>query len=203
MVSIPIAPRLAKLGLVKTVYLARHGETDWNLARRWQGSTDIPLNDVGRAQARALAERLRPHRIARVHASDLARAHETATIVAAELGAAFDGTSARFRERGFGVFEGLTREECEGRWPAEWQAYVDDFRNAPPDAEPAERVIERMRAGVSDLAAEGPTLVVSHGASIRMLIASLGGPPPAPILNAAIFRLRLEGAAIAEIIELA
>lgn len=197
---------------MKTVYLARHGETDWNRAGRWQGATDIPLNDLGRAQARALAARMRALGVTRVHASDLARAHETATIVADELGVAFGEASPRFRERSFGVFEGLTRVECEARWPEAWQAYVDDFRNAPPDAEPAERVIERMRAGVAHVAqlgraaadgARGSTLVVSHGASIRMLLSSLGGSPRAPIHNAAIFRLRLGEAEIVEISELA
>lgn len=196
--------------MLKTVYLARHGETDWNRAGRWQGATDIPLNDHGRAQARALAERLRALGVTLVHASDLSRAHETATIVAAELGVAFGEASARFRERSFGVFEGLTRVECEARWPAAWQAYMDDFRNAPPDAEPAERVIERMRVGIARAAegapgSEGTTLVVSHGASIRMLLGSLaapGAPQRGPILNAAIFRALVRGAEIVEISEL-
>jgi probable phosphoglycerate mutase len=203
--------------MVKTVYLARHGETDWNRVGRWQGATDIPLNDLGRAQARALAERLRTHGVTRVHASDLSRAHETATIVAAELGIAFGETSARFRERSFGVFEGLTRVECETRWPEAWQAYVDDFHNAPPDAEPAARVIERMRAGVAHVVRASPparggaadgagaTLIVSHGACIRMLVSSLsppGAPQRGPIHNAAIFRAQVREAEIVEITEL-
>ena len=71
----------------RTVYLARHGETEWNRIGRWQGATDIPLSDVGRAQARLLADRLRDRRIARVHASQLSRALETAQIIAARLGA--------------------------------------------------------------------------------------------------------------------
>lgn len=205
MEAIPIARDSLDSRVVKHVYLARHGETDWNRVRRWQGATDVPLNDLGRAQARALAERLRPHGVTRVHASDLARAHETATIVAGALGVAFGAASAGFRERSFGVFEGLTREECEAQWPDAWRAYVEDFRNTPPAAEPAERVIARMRAGVAQVARAatgGATLVVSHGASIRMLLSSLGGPPRAPILNAAIFRLLLAGDEIAEITEL-
>jgi probable phosphoglycerate mutase len=194
---------------VKTVYLARHGETDWNRARRWQGATDIPLNDLGRTQARALAERLRARGVVHVHASDLSRAHETGTIVAAELGLRFGEANARFRERSFGVFEGLTREECEARWPDAWKAYVEDFCNAPPGAEPAERVIERMRAGVTQVAAmgaavgaDGPALVVSHGASIRMLLSSVEGRRRPPLLNAEIFRLLLEGTEIVEVSEL-
>jgi probable phosphoglycerate mutase len=189
---------------VPTLYLARHGETDWNRARRWQGATDVELNDDGRAQARALAERLRGLGITRVHTSNLRRAHETADIVANALPATFLGASPSFRERGFGVFEGRTREECEAGWPGAWRAYIEDFRNTPPDAEPAHRVVERMRAGLLAVAyaAEGGTaLVVSHGASMRMLLGSVPGPrargasrarPLSPIGNGAVYRLVLE-----------
>jgi probable phosphoglycerate mutase len=174
---------------VKLVYLARHGETDWNRVRRWQGATDVALNDDGRAQARALAERLRGLDIACVHASDLARARETAEIVAAHLPSTFAGASPRFRERGFGIFEGLTAAECEARHGAAWRAYLTDFRNTPPSGEPADRVVARMLEGVRAVAAETPTLVVSHGACIRMLLSSVGRERLPAIANAAVFRL--------------
>jgi probable phosphoglycerate mutase len=67
---------------VGLVYLARHGETDWNRIGRWQGQTDTPLNDMGRWQAKQLARSLTDRAIARVVASNLSRAHETASIVA-------------------------------------------------------------------------------------------------------------------------
>jgi len=88
----------------RLLYVARHGETDWNVAGRWQGHTDVPLNDNGRAQARALAEGLRAHRLAGAVASDLRRAHETARIVAAELGIEVAYVDRELRERAFGVF---------------------------------------------------------------------------------------------------
>ena len=180
------------MGGVKVVYLARHGETDWNRMRRWQGATDVPLNDEGRAQARALAARLGDLGLSRVWSSDLSRASETAAIVSAELALPRAGTLAHFRERSFGVFEGLTREECEARYPDAWRAYVEDHRTTPPEAEPAEAVVARMRAGIFRVAresGEGATLVVSHGACIRMTLAALGGAPRPPIANAAVFRL--------------
>jgi len=83
------------------IFLARHGETEWNRVGRWQGSTDIPLSEVGRDQALALAERLRGRGITEAHASDLSRARETAEIVAAALGVAPVRLDARFRERSF------------------------------------------------------------------------------------------------------
>ena len=71
---------------LRHLLLARHGETDWNVAGRWQGHTDVPLNATGRAQALALAERLRNEGIAAVATSDLSRARHTAEIVAGALG---------------------------------------------------------------------------------------------------------------------
>jgi broad specificity phosphatase PhoE len=71
---------------VTTILLARHGETQWNLERRWQGWADPPLNDTGRAQAQALAQQLRDTPFDAVYTSDLRRAHETAEIVAAPHG---------------------------------------------------------------------------------------------------------------------
>src|SRR5437868_4346988 len=92
----------------RVVYLARHGETDWNRAGRWQGWTDVPLNPTGEAQALALAEKLRDRTIARIVSSHLARARRTAEIVAGALSVTDIATDADLKERGFGLFEGLT-----------------------------------------------------------------------------------------------
>src|SRR4051812_26379363 len=107
-------------------YLARHGETDWNLAGRWQGQTDIGLNARGGQQAVAMAERLRGRGITRVRASDLVRARETAEIVAGVLGTGVISIDPALRERGYGVFEGLTRDECAAQHPSAWACYMAD-----------------------------------------------------------------------------
>ncbi len=87
-----------------TLLLVRHGETDWNRDGRWQGGSDTSLNDVGREQARALADELDGN-ISTVYSSDLARARETAEIVVANIGLPVQ-IDPRLRERGFGSWEG-------------------------------------------------------------------------------------------------
>jgi broad specificity phosphatase PhoE len=187
----------------RTLYLARHGETEWNRIGRWQGATDIPLSDVGRAQARLLADRLRDRRIAQVFTSQLSRALETAQIVAARLGAPTPTADPRLRERGYGAFEGLTREECAQRFPDVWEQYLVDRRVVPPGAEPQAEVIERITAAMSEIAAEGEgqseagaILVVSHGGAIRSFIHATTGVVPPPLENAAVFKLRFEGGSL-------
>ncbi len=159
-----------------TLTLVRHGETDWNLNRLIQGSTDIPLNDTGRGQARATALRLRAELAGDaplvVASSDLSRAHETARIIAAELGVAPPQTYASLRERSYGEAEGVDVHEFLQRWGDWHTAQV-------PGAESWPSVRTRAVAGLRDVirdarrtvAPAAPSLViVSHGALIRELI---------------------------------
>jgi|tagenome__1003787_1003787.scaffolds.fasta_scaffold20906646_2 broad specificity phosphatase PhoE len=187
----------------RTVYLARHGETAWNREGRWQGHTDVVLNEAGQEQARRLAERLRGAGVVEVRASDLARAWQSAEIVAAALGVAAVIRDPDLRERGFGCFEGLTREECEARFPDEWTRYRGDVRLGPPGGEPQQAVVARMRAGVLRAAQAvppgGASLIVSHGGAMRALIASISGQAPPPLENGATFRLEVEGDAFATV----
>jgi broad specificity phosphatase PhoE len=186
----------------RILYLARHGETEWNRIGRWQGATDIPLSEVGRAQARLLADRLRDRRIARVHASQLSRAFETAQIIADRLAAPAPIADPRLRERGYGAFEGLTREECAERFPGVWEQYLTDRRAVPPGAEPQAEVIERITAALTEIATDpggqsesGAILVISHGGVIRSFIHATTGVVPPPLENVAVFRLGFEGGA--------
>jgi broad specificity phosphatase PhoE len=175
----------------RVVWLARHGETDWNRAERWQGHTDIELNDVGRAQARALAERLRGRGITRIHASDLRRARETADIVAATLGVGSVVVDRGLRERSFGLFEGLTRLECEQLHAAHWASYRSAARRMPPGAEAQGELVARMRDAIARAVAaatDGAVLVVSHGGAIRALVAHATGVLPPPLENVALLR---------------
>jgi len=181
----------------RLVYLARHGETEWNRAGRWQGQTDIPLTDAGREQARALAQALRGRPLVAAWASDLARARETAEIVAGALGLPPVALEPGLRERAYGLFEGLTREECELRFPEEWARHREDPRRVPPGGEPHERVVQRMRAGLRRVAlthdVHAEVLAVSHGGAIRMLVASITGELPPPLPNGALFRVEVLG----------
>ncbi len=176
------------------IFIARHGETEWNRQGRWQGHTDIALNDAGRAQARTLAVALRGHGITAVTASDLSRARETGEIVAREIGAMFNGVDADLRERRYGVFEGLTRDECAERFPDLWSAHRADPRRPPPGAEAYEDVTLRMTAALHRVAGgaggdAGASLVVSHGGAMRVFLLAVTGTMPPPLENGAAFRL--------------
>ncbi len=156
-----------------TAFLARHGETDWNRNRRWQGQTDTTLNTVGREQALTLAHALEPCHIARIHASDLSRARETAEIVARHLGISQVVTDADLRERNFGPFEGLTFAECEAKLPEMWHRYLAD-RTRPEGAESDPSLVGRMRRGMARaVAQEGTVLVVTHGGALRAYLQAM------------------------------
>jgi probable phosphoglycerate mutase len=179
--------------LGRIIYLARHGETSWNREGRWQGHTDVALNEVGLAQARALGELLRGRGIARVHTSDLARARQTAEAAAALLGVSDIVVDRALRERSFGVFEGLTRQECELRHPEHWESYRADPRHVPPGAESQDALADRMLEALARAVArrdeidDTPVLIVSHGGSIRALVARVTGTMPPPLDNIAVF----------------
>lgn len=151
-----------------TIYLARHGESDWNVERRWQGHTDRPLTDKGRQQAEALAARLADVALDAVYASDLRRAWETAEAVSRTHGLEVVRLP-ELREVDVGGWGGLTREECAARFPAgfeRWQAGGPGW----DDGETYEEMAERVVTALHRLAGEHPggsVLVVSHGGPIR------------------------------------
>jgi probable phosphoglycerate mutase len=182
----------------RLLYVARHGETDWNAQVRWQGHTDVPLNETGRAQARALAQALRPSGpLAGVVASDLSRAHETARIVAAELGLEVAYVDPGLRERAFGVFEGLTREECETLHAEAWGAWLES-KQPPRGGEAHEALTARVVAAVCRVAEQvateaAPALVVTHGAALRALVTATTGEVPPPVKNGAVWRFVWQG----------
>jgi broad specificity phosphatase PhoE len=181
--------RTSPLG--RRVFVARHGETDWNAEERWQGHTDIPLNEVGQLQARLLAMRLRSHAIGGVVTSDLSRAAETGRIVAAELGVGVVYVDSALRERSFGVFEGLTRHECETLHAEEWQAWLDHKR-VPPGGEAQEALSARIvaaigRVGEAIARDDAPALVVTHGGALRALVLAVTGTMTTPVKNGAVW----------------
>jgi broad specificity phosphatase PhoE len=177
--------RAGRVGPMRRILLARHGETSWNALARLQGDTDIPLNDVGRGQARALAGRIAGAGVTAVWTSQLVRARETGVIIAAALGLAAPAIDRELRERSYGVFEGLTREECATRYPDAWRDWVAQI-GAPPGAEGRDEAAARLRGALGRIAASdgGPVLVISHGGAMRLWLMTLLGPSVPVVTNA-------------------
>jgi probable phosphoglycerate mutase len=173
--------------------LARHGETDWNAVGRWQGHADPPLNATGRAQARELADRLHDAGIEVIVSSDLARAAETAAIVAARLGLPVV-EDAELREIDVGSWSGLTRAEVAERFPegfARWQAGAIGH-----DGETREALGERVEQALLRLAGQHAgrsVLAVTHGGSIRAARRIATGDPGEPVPNCATVELAVVG----------
>ena len=149
------------------LFLVRHGESTWNVEKRWQGQADPPLSELGVAQARSAVLRM-PTGFEQVVTSDLARARNTAELLAAGLGLPLV-VDERVRERYAGPWEGLTRDEIETRWPG----MLADGRR-PDDYEADEPLLERVLAALDPI--EPPTIVVTHGGVIRVIERHLGAP---------------------------
>lgn len=162
--------------------LWRHGRTAYNAEARLQGQVDIPLDDIGRWQARTAAARmLERHEPTHIIASDLVRADETARFLARAAGLEVV-PDVRVRERAFGDWEGLTGDEIHASWPEDfalWRAGGEPSRvGAETRAQVAARMAEAIteRAGALD---RGDTLVVvSHGAAISSAVGELLGMAP-------------------------
>ena len=162
--------------MTTTVLLARHGESDWNAERRWQGHADRPLSERGRGQARALGERLRHIELDAIYSSDLRRAYETAAAVAAYRD--LEVVRRReLREVDVGSWSGLTRAEAKTRFP---EAYARWEQGGPgwEDGETYEQMSRRVLAAIGRIAAAHrgrPVLVLAHGGPIRAIHAAALG----------------------------
>jgi glucosyl-3-phosphoglycerate phosphatase len=157
-------------GDVVTLVLWRHGQTTYNVERRFQGQSDVPLNDVGRRQAADAARYLAALRPAAIYSSDLSRASATAGALARLTGLPVQ-LDKDLRERGGGCWEGLTETEIRERFPAERMTW------SPPDGEPAAAVADRASAALAriadSLSGGSMAVVVSHGAALGMAAAQL------------------------------
>jgi broad specificity phosphatase PhoE len=161
---------------VTVLLLARHGETRWTRAKRWQGHADPPLNRRGRAQARTLAKRLTGESIHAIYSSDLRRASETAAIVAqaVDLEVRLD---PELRENDFGDWTGLGRDEVERRFPVGARLRKRGLKGWN-GGESYEEMADRVVRAVSRIAAEHPdqdVLVVTHNGPIRAIHAQALG----------------------------
>lgn len=157
------------------VWLIRHGETDWNAQRRWQGQSDVPLNDLGRRQAEALAARLRRQTFDAIHSSDLSRAHETARLVFPNQTIV---PEPRLRELNFGSFEGKTWDQLQESDAAMLKRWREDpYACQPPGGEHFGQVVSRAKAWYQELPAQGKIAAVAHGGVIRALTYAITGTP--------------------------
>jgi len=151
--------------------LARHGQTEWNADRRFQGHTDISLSARGRAQAHALGRALRGRRVSAAYVSPMRRAVETAEIALADAGIPFTPIEA-LRELSLGAWEGCTVDEIrtqDGDPYAAWLRAPLDC--PPPGAEPLPAVRDRVVSAlerIEDAHGDGEALIIAHGGVISV-----------------------------------
>lgn len=162
------------------IIMVRHGQTDWNLEKRYQGHQDIPLNQTGRQQARELALMLQHEPIEAVYSSDLLRARETAEIIAQPLSLSVN-LDPRLREMSFGRWEGQTFTDIFRDYPdefEEWFRHTSDF--AVPGGESVNLLLERFQAFLTDISARhtGTVLLLTHGGVIRSFLYRILGQDP-------------------------
>ena len=173
-------------GLVSTagppseLTLVRHGRTGWHSDNRYAGASDVPLDEVGLAQADQLADWAARHPHDVLACSPLRRARQTAAPVAAALGVPAEVVPG-LREMDFGVAEGATLAELRQRDPAAAEAFLADPLRYPfPGAEPPEDVAERVLGGLRELLARHPgasVLVVGHNTALRLALCGWLGIP--------------------------
>jgi broad specificity phosphatase PhoE len=177
-----------------TIVLVRHGETDWNRERRFQGHADTPLNETGRAQAAELADALADDGVSAIYTSPLRRASETAAIVAARLGLEARPLDA-LREIDVGDWQGLTVDDVKEHYPDQVSV---DWRSGWPGGETYEELSARVLPALVALAREQPDeriVAVTHAGPIRAALAAALGvsyaearPRVGPLANCIAFR---------------
>jgi broad specificity phosphatase PhoE len=159
----------------RAFWYLRHGETDWNARELSQGNIDVPLNDVGLAQARTAAGLLRTRGIRSIVASPLSRAYDTARIVAEPLGLPVE-VEEGLREVSFGSQEG----QPMAGWFNEWIAGTMTPEGAESFADLRVRAVEAVNRA---LARPAPVLIVAHGALFRALRTAMGLLPDVRLVN--------------------
>lgn len=165
-----------------TLYFIRHGETDWNAEGRLQGQMDIPLNDVGRAQAAEAGRKLLglagPLDRLDFIASPMIRTRETMDILRRTVGLPTDGyrLDPRLKEIAFGEWEGLTWREVRAREPEKAKERdADRWGYAAPGGESYPMLVERVSPVLSELT--GDTVIVAHGGVARAVLSVTCGLP--------------------------
>ena len=155
--------------------LVRHGETDWNVEGRFQGTADRPLNENGLAQAERAGKLLKSAEFDHLHVSPLTRTQQTAEAINKHHGLEMQ-TDDRLRELGFGDWEGFTWKEIEQQFPEHAAAFAQHIGNTPPSAESLPELEMRVQAFIDSLRhSDGTHLIVSHGGTLKTMICLLLG----------------------------
>lgn len=157
------------------IYLARHGETDWNAERRLQGGTDTALNSTGRQQAAKLAERLKGVRLDAVYSSTLGRSRETAEIVRGKVPLK---SLAGLNERNHGKFEGVKVDGSDPVREQEWRQRRRDPEDELDGGESLNQFYERVRITFETIRSQnksGAILIVGHSLTNQMILRALLG----------------------------
>ncbi|MBI9051144.1 MAG: histidine phosphatase family protein [Anaerolineaceae bacterium] len=155
-----------------TLYLVRHGQTDWNLKARYQGHSDIPLNATGLKQAADAVEKINETVFEAIYASDLLRALETAEFFSKKTGLPIQ-CDERLREINMGKWEGMEISKIQEHYPD----LAKNRRNmpvqyAPPGGETAKDLAIRLIEAIDEICEDhpkGPVLIVAHGLSMSTL----------------------------------
>ncbi len=162
---------------MKTLYIVRHGETDWNKMGKYQGITDVPLNENGLNQAKACGEALKDITFDRILSSDLSRALVTAETIRGDRTTPIT-IDKRLRELNFGDWEAMLFSDIEARWPG----LIDEMYLRPhlvkvPNGESFKDLQDRAWAGLEEFLnkndEEETLLIACHGGTIRTLLCKL------------------------------
>ncbi|WP_051393273.1 histidine phosphatase family protein [Glycomyces arizonensis] len=159
------------------ILVVRHGQTAWNLSGRFQGTSDIGLDETGRAQAAEAASTLAAYEPTRIISSDLSRAVDTARPVAELTGVEIE-LDKRLRERGYGPWEGLTRKQIAERFPDDHRRWRAQEPLVDPEIETWDDLKRRTGEAVRDLVeskVEGTAILVCHGGSARQIVSGVLG----------------------------
>jgi len=158
----------------------RHGETDWNVEKRIQGQTDIPLNETGHNQALAMAFNAAHYNFNAIYSSDLSRAYKTAEMIAARRGLDIK-TVPQLRERHYGVFQGITADEGEKNFPQAFVHYkARDLHYDFESGESLNNFAGRVSVAIDDLTRHhsGQVIaVISHAGVLDVVYRKATGRP--------------------------
>jgi broad specificity phosphatase PhoE len=167
-------PRPRKARRVR-VYVARHGETTWNLAGRYQGRRESELTPLGLRQALALADAMAEARVGRVVSSPMLRCTATALPPAERLGLRVE-TDDRLIEIAHGTWEGRLRDEIAANDPARYHAWRNDPAHVRfENGETIAQVLDRWRDFAAAFRPDAPALVVTHDAVVRVALLAATG----------------------------